>query len=120
MKKGITTVLLVIGFVAISVNSVLAFACVGKPHVSMSLQSGTVSANIGYGTWYLCSLNSIEAGITPQACEKIYNGLLLAESLNNKSAIYFPGGAGSCETIGSWKYPDVSHYFIDFLIGPAN
>ena len=120
MKKTIVAVLSIIGLVAISVNPILAFDCIGKPNVTMSLQSGTVSVDIGYGTWYLCSLNSTEAGITPQACEKIYNGLMLAESLNNKSAIYFPGGAGSCETIGSWKYPNVSHYFIDFLAGPAN
>ena len=119
MKKRILAVMLAVSL-SFVVSSAFGFSCLGKPNVNLSLQSGTLTVNIGYGYWYLCSFDNTIAGITPESCEKIYDGLLLAEALNNKSAIYFPGAAGSCETIGSWKQPDVSHYFIDFLAGPAN
>jgi hypothetical protein len=117
MKNILWAVLMVM---AMTVSQAQAFPCTGKPSVELSLQSGTVTVNIGYGHWYLCSLNEIKGNITPRACEKIYNSLILAEALNNQAIIYFPNEAGSCQSIGDWAEPSAYEYYIDFLAGPAN
>ena len=117
MKKIVIAMLLVI---AMTVSQAKAFTCIGKPDVSLALQSGTVTVSVGYGYWYLCSLNEVKGGITPQVCEKIYSSLLLAEASNTQAVIYFPSEAGDCQSIGSWTEPSVYEYHIDFLAGPAN
>ena len=121
MKKLVLVLVVVVGIVSIFLlNEAKAnFACTGKPSVHMSLQSGTVSTNIGYGEWYLCSLREEQGGIAPETCGKIYNGLLLAEATNQKVTIYFQG-ATNCASLGSWQWPSNLQYFIDFLAGPAN
>jgi len=102
-------------------NSVQAgFTCDGKPQVNMSLQTGTLTVNVGYGYWYICSINTTVGNITPKACEKIYEGLLSAEILNNRSSIYFEDSLGNCNSIGSWSWPTPAPYHIDFLLDPTN
>jgi hypothetical protein len=120
MKKTIIATVVFLTATLFSLTSASAFSCIGKPNVSMSLQSGTVTVTIGYGYWYLCSLNETKGGITPKVCEKIYNSLLLAEVTNTNAEIYFPSEAGNCQSIGSWTEPSVYEYHIDFLAGPAN
>ena len=121
MKKTIIATVVFLTATLFSLTSASAFiSCIGKPDVSMSLQSGTVTVTIGYGYWYLCSLNETKGGITPKVCEKIYNSLLLAEATNTKAMIYFPDSAGNCQSIGSWTEPLVYEYHIDFLAGSAN
>jgi len=117
MKKVLLAVLMAMLMTA---SRASAFSCVGKPDVHISLQAGIATVNIGYGFWYLCSMNETKGGITPKICEKMYDSLILAEAMNNKVIIYFPGEAGNCQSIGNWTEPAYYEYHIDFLAGPAN
>jgi hypothetical protein len=120
VKKQILTAILAIAcLMSIIATPALAnFSCQGSPNVSMSIGSGTIAVDIGYGTWYLCSVDREVKGISPKQCQVITNGLLLSKATNKKVAVYFTavkGDGQNCSNMGSWKYPVVRHYHVYFM-----
>ena len=92
--------------------------CEGIPNVSMNLEWGIVSMDIGYGTWDICSIRYDRNGIKKEVCPTILKAALLAESEGKQVQFSFNAPGMTCADLinanGDWHAPDPFPYHMNF------
>lgn len=119
MKKMLFAVAVMMIMAVGNANADNKLRCEGIPEVSMNLEWGIVSINIGYGTWDICSIRYDRNGIAKEVCPTILKTALLAESEGKKVQFAFRDADGmTCADLinanGDWHAPDPFPYHMYF------
>jgi len=117
MKK----ILLAVAVLAISLTGLMGQAqaddklrCEGIPNVSMNLEWGIISMDIGYGTWDICSIRFDRNGLNKDVCPTIMKAALLAESEGKQVQFTFDAPGMTCADFGDWVAPNPFPYHMNF------
>jgi len=113
MKK---ILLVVVAMMAMAVQAQAddKLRCEGVPNVSMNLEWGIISMDIGYGTWDICSIRFDRNGIKKEVCPTILKAALLAESEGKKVQFTFDAPGMTCSDFGDWVVPNPFPYHLNF------
>jgi hypothetical protein len=114
MKKILLAVAVMMTMVTTQVKADDKLRCEGVPNVSMNLEWGIVSMDIGYGTWDICSIRFDRNGIKKEVCPTILRAALLAESEGKKVQFAFDAPGMTCADFGDWVAPDPFPYHMNF------
>lgn len=95
------------------------FTCEGKIVYLGLGPDGTVTVDVGFGAWYICSLTSTFPGngginFSPEGCRGWYASMLANQKTDSTIAFFFQssvqGGNGPECSLGSWLVPTPSPY----------
>jgi hypothetical protein len=104
-------------------NASANFTCAGKVTYLGLGVSGTVTIDIGFGTWYLCDLTDpfTNNGITfsPEGCRGMYGGILAAQKADQPVRFFFSSSANTNNgpecSMGSWVNPNPAPYHMSLV-----
>jgi hypothetical protein len=115
MKKILLAVAIMM---AMTTQANASLKCEGVPNVSMNLEWGIVSIDIGYGTWDICSIRFDRNGLSKEVCPTIQKAALLAESEGKKMQFSFNAPGMTCDDLinanGDWHAPEPFPYHLNF------
>lgn len=114
MKKILLAVAVMMAITVINANADDKLRCEGVPNVSMNMEWGIISMDIGYGTWDICSIRFDRNGLSKEVCPAIWKAALLAESEGKKVQFTFDAPGLTCYDLGDWVAPNPFPYHMNF------
>jgi|GEM_PF-2622190 len=109
---GLISTFAFIGLFAQSAEA--AVACRGQVKtVGLSLGTGVLHADFGYGVANLCGVDHDAGGMSAKTCEVLHAKLITAQSLSKEVTFYFSDSLGSCANLVPWQWPDPAPYYVD-------
>jgi hypothetical protein len=91
-----------------------AVACSGQVKtVGLSLGTGVLHADFGYGVANLCGVDHDAGGMSAKTCEILHAKLITAQSLNKDVTFYFFDSLGTCSNLVPWQWPNPAPYYFE-------
>ncbi|MBL8510607.1 MAG: hypothetical protein JNM52_03080 [Betaproteobacteria bacterium] len=128
MKKYLSLALSVLAISAGTPAYSQSFYCSNKIGAISLNPAGTLTITYGYGWHYICNINGttvteggyVVSNASKELCNSYYNLFLTAKALDKKINVLHvpnsrPNPATSCETLGSfvWPNPSISFIYMD-------